>query len=95
MSDKPPRTLQTVSSELAELFGEIGFLQWQVQEEMPHQIEKRMNQVHDLQKEQAKLQRQADDAHQMKVDALKAQMNGKSAPTDITPMPVAQIEAMQ
>jgi len=95
MSDKPPRTLQTVSSELAELFGEIGFLQWQVQEEMPHQIEKRMNQVHDLQKEQAKLTRQAEDAQQMQVDALKAQMNGKAKTLDIAPAPEAQIEAMQ
>lgn len=95
MSDKLPRTLQTVGAELAEIFGEVGYLQWQMQEEIPHQIEKRMNQIHDLTKEQAKLTRQAEDAQQMQVDALKAQMNGKAKTLDIAPAPEASIEAMQ
>lgn len=73
---KEARTLQVVQIEIQTAFQEIGFLQFQLEDEIPSEIQKRMNSVHDLQKEARKLKEIEDYEHQKAVDALKAQGNG-------------------
>jgi hypothetical protein len=72
MSEKQKRTLKDVEMEMAMTCQEIGFLEYQLQRDIPNQITKKMNHLHDIHIESIKLRENQEAAHQEAVEALKA-----------------------
>lgn len=76
MKQENPRTLQLAQIEFSQTCQQIGFLSFQIEREIPREIEKLYNKVMDLQKEIDKFNRIEADKQQENVDKLKAQLNG-------------------
>lgn len=68
MSEKKIRTLETVHIELSEAAQKIGLLQYQLDREIPRELEKLMNVMHDLEKEGRNLVK-AHQEHEAKMKA--------------------------
>lgn len=84
------RTLQEVQQELANLAYKLGIVQYQFDRELPREIEKLMNQMHDLDREGQKLKQKEADAQQEAVEKLKAQgdvVGISTAPTEVVSTP--------
>lgn len=81
---KTPRAVEQIYAEVNEVAGKIGFLQFQLEREIPREIEKYHNQMHDLQNEAKK----AIEAHSAFEEmmakngatAVKTEMNGGTHP---------------
>lgn len=65
------RDIQTIQIEFAETCQKLGFLTYQIEEEMPMEAQKMKNQLLTLTKEMQKVQKAMDDQQSM-IDKLKA-----------------------
>lgn len=72
---KKSRTLNDVGTDVSRIAQEIGVMHYQLEREIPREIEKRFNQLQDLNQEGTKLQKLAQDAQQAAMEASKEDSN--------------------
>lgn len=65
------RSVELITQEVCEVAGKIGFLQYQLEREMPREIEKYMNRMHDLDREGQKAREIQAQAQQAAIDEAK------------------------
>lgn len=75
MSDKPKRTLQDVQTDIAQIAQKVGVLVYQMERELPREIEKHYNQLFDLDGEGQKLFKAQQQEQFEKQEAAKALPN--------------------
>jgi hypothetical protein len=81
-AEKAPKTVHSLRIELSSLFGEIGFLSFQLETDIPKEIQKLHNKAQDLLKEINKLQIE-EDKQQKAIDELKKQSQAKLVKAEI------------
>lgn len=68
---KPERTVEDVLHDVGQVSSKLGILQFQLERELPNEIEKLLNQMHDLNKEGQKLHKIEADRQQTAIDEAK------------------------